>query len=71
MKRNGTKCMAMFVSLALGAGCGLSYRYEYMSFEATPGAVVQSTAQAKFEGLFFGWRTTRTADGARRTSQLP
>ena len=46
--------MAIFVMIALVAGCGQFYRYEYMSFEGTHGAVVQSTARVEFEGLFFG-----------------
>ena len=46
--------MAAFVSLSLVAGCGEFHRYEYISFEETPAAVVQLMAPAEFEGLFFG-----------------
>ena len=54
MRSLATKYLAMFALLALSAGCGQFYPYEYMSLEETPGAVVRSKARAEFEGLFFG-----------------
>ena len=54
MNPKKTKCAAAFVLATLAAGCGKFNPYEYMSFQATPGAMVRSMARAEFEGLFFG-----------------
>lgn len=49
-----TKGTVAFVAVTLLAGCGKFNPYGYLSFQATPGAVVRSMARAEFEGLFFG-----------------
>ena len=54
MNPKRTKCAAAFVLVTLAAGCGKFNPYEYMSFQATPGADIRSMARAEFEGLFFG-----------------